>query len=117
MIQPVLGAYQFGDGKTNAQKLAGSILGITDSNTTLETRIGGIIGAALAFVGAVFMILIIYGGILWMTAGGNEDKVKKARQYIINATIGLVIVILANIIVYFIIFLAPGETLPSEIPE
>lgn len=74
----------------------------------LET-IAFIIGAALTLVGALFLILIIYGGVLWMTAGGNEEQVKKAKKYIINATIGLIIVVIANVIVAFALnILQPG---------
>src|SRR3989339_2172736 len=34
----------------------------------------------LSIVGVLFLILVIYGGITWMTAGGNEEKVKKATN-------------------------------------
>jgi RsiW-degrading membrane proteinase PrsW (M82 family) len=51
----------------------------------------------------VFLILIIYGGILWMTAAGNEEKVKKAKELITEALIGLVIVLAAYAISYFVL--------------
>lgn len=53
--------------------------------------------AALAAVGYV-----IYGGVLFVTAQGESDKTKKARQTVINALIGLVIALLAAGIVSFI---------------
>lgn len=68
----------------------------------LAVAIGRIVGAALAFIGIVFFILIIYGGFTWMTARGNEEKVTKAKELIINASIGLVIVLAAYAIVSYI---------------
>jgi uncharacterized membrane protein YidH (DUF202 family) len=57
-----------------------------------------IITALIVFVGMVFFILIIYGGVMWMTAMGNEDKVKKSRALIIASVIGLALIILAYLI-------------------
>ena len=73
------------------------------SATTAYDMIGMIINILLGFLGVVFLILIIYGGITWMTAGGNEEKVTKARTRMINAVIGLVIVMIAYGITYFVI--------------
>ena len=46
-------------------------------------------------MGVVFLILMIYGGYLWMLARGNEQEVEKAKNIIQNALIGLVIVLAA----------------------
>lgn len=68
----------------------------------LSMKIGDIIGLVLSFVGVLFLILIIYGGISWMTASGNDQKVEKAKTIIINATIGLLVVLSAYAITSFI---------------
>lgn len=65
-------------------------------------RIGDIIGMVLSFVGVIFLIIIIYSGIMWMTAMGNDQKVEKAKTMVINATIGLIIVFSAYAITNFI---------------
>ena len=65
----------------------------------LPQKIGQVLGQALSYIGLIFLALIIYGGIMWMTAGGNEDKVKKATSLMIQAVIGLVIVSAAYLIV------------------
>lgn len=75
--------------------------GLSSANTGIADVIGIVLGSLFILLGVLFIILIIYGGILWMTAGGNEEQVKKAQKYIINAIIGLIIVILANVIVSF----------------
>ncbi len=63
---------------------------------------GTIVRALLGLVGIVFFILIIYGGYSWMTAGGNDDKILKAKKLIIRAVIGLAIVASAYSIAYFV---------------
>ena len=59
---------------------------------TLPQKIGAIIGAVLSFIGVAFLILMIYGGITWMTAAGNEEQIGKAKKIITAAIIGIVIV-------------------------
>lgn len=68
----------------------------------LPSRVGTIVGIALSFVGVLFLILIIYAGIMWMTAAGNDQQVAKAKEIIIAAVIGLVIVLSAYGITMFI---------------
>ncbi len=64
--------------------------------------IGKVVGGMLAFVGILFFILIIYGGFIWMTARGNEQEVTKAKDLIMAAVIGLVIVLAAYAITSYI---------------
>ena len=75
---------------------------IAQSATDISTSVGTIIGAGLAFIGVLFFILMIYGGFLWMTAQGNEQQVEKAKNLIIAAIIGLVIVMSAYAITAYI---------------
>ncbi len=70
---------------------------------SLEDIIGTVIYAVLNFVGVIFLGLIIYGGFLWMTARGNEQQVEKAKNILERAVIGLVIVLAAYAISYFLI--------------
>jgi hypothetical protein len=57
---------------------------------------------ALGFLGLIAVIMIMYGGFVWMTAAGNTDKVAKAKKIIIRAAIGLAIILLAWAITLFI---------------
>lgn len=61
----------------------------------LSYRIGLVVNGLLGFLGILFFVLILYGGFLWMTAGGNEEQVTKARKLVTNSVIGLLIVLLA----------------------
>lgn len=65
--------------------------------------VGNIIKYALGFVGTIFLVLIIYGGFLWMTAAGNDQQIEKARKILTSSTVGLLIVVLAYALSLFII--------------
>lgn len=47
---------------------------------------------ALSFLGLVCVIMIIYGGFLYITAAGEEDKAKKGRTIILYCVIGIAII-------------------------
>lgn len=76
-----------------------------------------VIDIALTFLGVVFMILMVYGGVLWMTDQGNEEQVKKAKDLIISALIGLVIVLAAYAITWLILTVLSSETLKNPSTE
>ncbi|MFA5000052.1 MAG: hypothetical protein WC545_01700 [Patescibacteria group bacterium] len=68
----------------------------------LATKAGQIISLVLSFVGVLFLILMIYAGITWMTAQGNEQQVAKSKTLMINAVIGIIIVFAAYALTSFI---------------
>jgi len=65
----------------------------------------------ISLLGIFFVILLIYAGYLWMAAGGNEEQVEKARGMIKHAVIGLLIVLSAFAISWFILGKIGGQTL------
>lgn len=69
---------------------------------TLPAQIGRIVQLFVSFAGVLMLVMVVYAGLLWMTAGGNTDKVESAKKLMKNAIIGLVIVLLAFVIVTFI---------------
>lgn len=58
-----------------------------------------IINLLFTLAGAVAMIAIIYGGIMYITASGDESKTSKARAAIINGVVSAVIVIMSLAII------------------
>lgn len=68
----------------------------------LPELIGAILNTVLSVLGIVLLVIVIYAGFLWMTAGGDPEKVKKAKDLIINATIGLLLILSALAISNFI---------------
>lgn len=79
-------------------------------NADLKQVILNIIRWALGILTLTAVVFIMYGGYLWLTAAGNEQKVEKAKQVILQAVIGLVIVLLAWAIVYFVARSIAGST-------
>ncbi len=63
-----------------------------------DTLLGKVIMTVISFTGLIFLGLIIYSGIQWMTAGGNEEKVSEAKKRTLNGVIGLAIALLAFIL-------------------
>lgn len=74
--------------------------------TDVPTLVGGVLGQILGFTGTIFFVLVVYAGILWMTAAGNEEQTTKAKKILGAAVIGLIIVLSAYAITRFI-----GDTL------
>lgn len=79
--------------------------GIKASQTDLPTIIGKVVGAALALVGVVFFLLILWAGFGWMTAKGNEEEINKAKGTIITATLGLIVILGAYAITNLVAFI------------
>lgn len=68
--------------------------------------IGQGIKTILGIIGSVALTVFIYGGFLWLTSGGSETRIKKGKDVILWATLGLVIIFAAYAIVNF--FLGGG---------
>jgi hypothetical protein len=72
-------------------------------DTDLSTAIGRLIKSAISLAGTLFLALTVYAGILWMTAAGNDSKVESAQGILKAAVIGLIIIVTANSITYFVL--------------
>ena len=90
--------------------------GYKTSGVNVETLIGLGIATVLSFVGVIFLILAIYGGYIWMLARGNEQEVERAKEIIKNSIIGLVVVIAAYAISWYIINALGGAALQQASP-
>lgn len=73
---------------------------------TIPTRFSlvfsNIIGFLTLIAGLAFIFYFLLGAINWITAGGDTQKSKLSRMQIINALIGLVVVIIANPVIALI---------------
>jgi len=68
----------------------------------VPTIVGNSIKGALQLLGIFFFILMVYGGFIWMTARGNEERVTKAKNTIWAAIIGISIAVAAYAITLFV---------------
>ena len=69
----------------------------------LDITIGNILNIIIGSLGVIAVIVIIIGGVLYMTSSGDRGKVKKAKDTILYGVIGLIICVLAAAIVNFVI--------------
>jgi hypothetical protein len=57
----------------------------------------------LALLGVIFLILTVYGGYVWLLARGDESEVTRAQGILKTAVIGLVIVMSAYAITFYVV--------------
>ena len=91
----------YADAKTQIQsglKAAGG-----DTKDTSGTLITKLINVMLFIIGVLSVIMIIYGGIIYVISAGDSGRVSKAKNTIMYAIVGLVVALLAYAIVNFVI--------------
>lgn len=79
------------------------LAGALASGEDIRVTAGRFIQFALSFLGVIAVVLVMYAGFLWMTSGGDEEKINKAKQILKNAVIGLIIILSAWTITFFIL--------------
>ncbi|MDD5291262.1 MAG: hypothetical protein PHZ04_04095 [Patescibacteria group bacterium] len=72
------------------------------TQTTAAEIAGTAVSIFLSILGVIFIVLMLYGGYLWMMARGNEDQLTKAKELIQAAIIGLIITVSAYALSFFI---------------
>ncbi len=100
---------------------AGAALGIGDALAAIDSFLGkspikgemvkgdvpSLIGQALkvflGIIGSLALVIFIYGGVMWMTSGGNPDKVKKAQGTLVWSILGLVVIFSSYVLVSSVI--------------
>jgi Zn-dependent protease with chaperone function len=69
----------------------------------LREGVMAIVRVLLGFLGIIAIVILLYGGFVWLTSAGNEEKVGQAKKVITSAIIGLVIVFISYAIAQFVI--------------
>ncbi|HVA11402.1 MAG TPA: pilin [Candidatus Dormibacteraeota bacterium] len=75
----------------------------TGSTTDLSSIASKIVSIFSIVVGIIAVIMIIYGGFRYITSGGDSGKVGNAKNSLIYALVGLIIVALAQLIVHYVL--------------
>jgi hypothetical protein len=81
----------------------------TNANIEGEAIYGRVIGAVLAFAGAGALISFILAGVFFLFSGGNPERVKKARDIMVYAALGMLILFGAYAITNFILTTLTGN--------
>ncbi len=90
-------------GKMTNSAYAGPGGSVQVGKTTFLDSLIFIINTLLSFVGLVFFLLLAYSGYLWMTAHGNEEQVKKAKEMMKEIVIALIIIFTARLFTEFLL--------------
>ena len=105
----------------NDDVLDASVIEGTDQIISPDTPIGAIVSFVVAFIiviaflAALFYIVI--GAFQWITSGGDKEKVASARNHIVAAVIGLVVIALSFVIINVVIqALGLGDLANLQIP-
>ncbi|KKW32634.1 MAG: hypothetical protein UY76_C0021G0005 [Candidatus Uhrbacteria bacterium GW2011_GWA2_52_8d] len=77
--------------------------GTYSQNVTATVFIGNLIRALLTATGIIFLVITVYAGVLYMTAMGDDTKIKKAKGMITSSIIGLIIIIGAYALTDYVI--------------
>lgn len=82
---------------------AGQLYNPLGSGTTVQSMIGRAINGVMGVVGSLALLMFVYGGLLWMTSGGSQEKVKKGRDILLWSAVGMVVIFGAYALTKFII--------------
>jgi hypothetical protein len=77
-----------------------------DANNSVNTAsslTATIINILSLLVGAVAVVMLIIGGFRYVASGGKQESVASAKNTIVYALVGLVIVALAQLVVHFVL--------------
>lgn len=91
------------DGQIGLDQVSQSYGGANrDDVKDVRSIVAQVINAATMLLGAIFVVLIIVAGYLYMTSAGNEKQIDKSMSYIKTGVIGLIIVLMAWSITAFV---------------
>jgi hypothetical protein len=95
-------------GSASAGSVAASLtnpIGVDDPRDI----IGNVIKAMLGIAGSLALLFFIYGGLMWVMAGGSDEKIKKGKDMIMWASLGLAVIFLSYALVRFVISALTGS--------
>ncbi len=81
---------------------------------TVQTIVANGIRALLGVAGAIALLMFVYGGFLWMTAAGNDERIKKGKNTLLWASIGIVAMFLSYAGVRFVFSVINMEATPAQ---
>lgn len=85
--------------------------------TKIQNLPGKIVNILLILAIVLALIFLVYGGIKWITSGGDKAKVEAARSHLTAAVVGLILALLAYFILNVVVYLFTGQTFSTfDIP-
>lgn len=98
-----LGGATAGAQLISAGDVPSNVASATGGETSFRAIILKIVNFFLGFLGLIAVIMIIYGGITYVTSAGNEEKAGEAKKIIMYAIVGIIIVLISFALVNTVI--------------
>lgn len=76
---------------------------LCENSRDIGASIGKLVGFAFIVASIIALVYLIYGGIKWMVSGGDKSAVEEARNHVVSALLGLVIVFLSYFVINFLL--------------
>jgi len=67
-------------------------------DVSIPKLIGRLLNIIIGVVGAISLLMFIYGGFLWLTSAGKSDRIEEGKKTLLWATLGLVVIFSARAI-------------------
>ncbi len=99
-----------GNGLTNSGLPSLFGTGGLNSSTSLSDLIVRIIDILLTFGGVIAVVFVIIGGYQYVVSGGNEETAEKGKKTLINAIIGVIVIVLAYAIINVLVNLVGSNS-------
>jgi hypothetical protein len=69
-----------------------AVCGSAVGSKCVQLIIGSVIRTALGISGSIALLIVIYGGFLWLTSAGNSERIQKGKTMLIWASIGIAVI-------------------------
>ena len=66
--------------------------------------VASLLNIVLGFIGILYLIMMVAAGFMWIGSKGNEETVKKAKDMIMHATVGVLMTMAAFAISFFVLY-------------
>lgn len=76
--------------------------GSVDDESALKVMIGNITKTLLLIVGVLSVAMIIFGGIRYITSGGDKKRIESAKNILIYSITGLIVALVAGAVIGFV---------------
>ena len=81
-----------------------------NQNTHLAEALAKVFTWFFGFLAAITLVLVIYAGVLYLTAGGNEEQTKRAKTILIDAVAGLIVILISLALVNWVENIIQGKS-------
>ena len=88
--------------KVLAIDIGGQVRQVEGGDVSLQSTVKNVLTVVFAIIGIIAVIMIIIGGVNYMTSQGDSQEVQKAKNTILYGIIGMIIALLSFAIVNFV---------------